>query len=112
MHGQMSDGQLFLAEHDPSYSRQIYETIGATFSRTEDVIPSKWRELIVIATLAAHGSWDAVRLHVRRALQNEISPEELLRTFQIAAVPAGLPVAVGGAEALKNELDRLGRPFR
>lgn len=52
-----------------------------------------------------------MRLHVRRALMNEIPAREILGTFKIAAVSAGLPIVVGGADILRAELEQLGRRY-
>lgn len=109
LHNQLSEGQAFLAEHDLGYLRTTTEAIAHAFDQSG--LAPKERELIVLAVLGAQGSWDAVRMHIRRALMNAIPPREILGAFKIAAVSAGLPVAVGGAEALKQELEQLNKPF-
>lgn len=51
------------------------------------------RSLVTIAAMAATGHQDELRLHVRGALRNGVTPEELQETLLQIAVYCGAPTA-------------------
>jgi 4-carboxymuconolactone decarboxylase len=73
---------------------------------TRKVFDYKMRELITIAILAAMGGRDRhVKDHIRAALQNGVSKEEILEVMIQLAVYAGFPAAISGVFALKEVLE-------
>ena len=74
---------------------------------TRPYLPRKTRSLINVAMLTAIGKPNEVRLHVRGALNNGCTPEEIREALLHAAVYAGIPAAMEGFkvahEVLKEE---------
>jgi 4-carboxymuconolactone decarboxylase len=67
----------------------------------------KLRSVIVLATTIAQGAWDEYRLHLRGAINNGLTPEEIKELIMQAAVYGGFPKAnhaMKEAEALYQEL--------
>ncbi len=54
------------------------------------------RSLITVAALTALYRTDQLRSHIRRALQNGVTKEELVEVFQHMAFYAGWPCGVNG----------------
>lgn len=67
---------------------------GSIWSRPQ--LDRKTRSLINIATLAAMGKSNELRLHVHGALRNGCSQEEIREALLHAAVYAGIPAAAEG----------------
>ncbi len=60
------------------------------------------RSLLTLAMMIALGRWDEFRLHVRAALNNGLSVEEIKEVILHAAIYAGVPAANSAyAEALE-----------
>jgi 4-carboxymuconolactone decarboxylase len=53
----------------------------------------KTRSALTIALLAALGHWDELALHVRGAVRNGLSREEIAEVLMHTSVYAGVPVA-------------------
>ena len=103
-------GHAFLATADPAYLQAYQEYALHLFEREGNLVPRRWRELIVLAALAARGSWDPFRLHVRQALKAGASPQRVLQALEIVCVPAGMPALATGAAVLASEMAALGLP--
>ncbi len=51
------------------------------------------RSLIVLAMMTALGRWEELKLHLKGALNNGVTPEEIKEVLLQAAVYAGVPAA-------------------
>ncbi|MEZ5650318.1 MAG: carboxymuconolactone decarboxylase family protein [Burkholderiaceae bacterium] len=77
----------------------------------------KTRSMITLAALAALGRPHEIRIHVRGAIANGVTPTEirdiLLHTMVYAGVPLGVDAVLNAAEALREmgvDLDTLEPP--
>ena len=61
-----------------------------------ELLSRKTRSMITIAMLAAQGRAPEIKMHVRGALANGVSKEEIGEVFLHAAIYAGVPAGVGG----------------
>lgn len=68
-------------------------------------LPLKLRSFLSIAFLASLGRHDELRTHVRGALNNGATPEELSEVFLQAAVYCGMPVGLECFRIAKEVLD-------
>ena len=68
-------------------------------------LPLKLRSFLSMAFLAALGRHDELRTHIRGALNNGVTPEELQETFMQAAVYCGMPVGLECFRIAKEVLD-------
>lgn len=62
------------------------------------------RSLVTIAAMAATGHQDELRVHVRGALRNGVSPEELQETLLQIAVYCGVPAAAEAFATVESAL--------
>lgn len=94
-----TDAQLTGA--DPFMARLQELVTGYCFGEnwSRELLPLKTRSMITIAMLAAQGREPELRIHVRGALNNGASREEIGEVFLHAAVYAGVPAAVAGFRA-------------
>ena len=76
---------------------------GDTWQR--GVLDLKTRSLITVAMLTALGKSHELKGHVRGALNNGASPEELQEVLLHAAVYCGVPAAVEGFRAAAEVVD-------
>ncbi len=76
-----ADFQQFVAEH----------AWGAVWTR--EGLDRRTRSAITLAVLAALGRENEIALHVRGALRNGLSPEEISEVLLHTAVYAGVPAA-------------------
>lgn len=63
------------------------------------------RSLITVAMLTALGREPELRTHIRGALSNGVTPDELREAIIHSYLYAGLPAAFGGAQAANAVLD-------
>lgn len=75
---------------------------------TRDGLERKTRSLINLGMLSAMGRWGEFALHVRGALNNDVTEQEIAEVLLQAGVYAGVPVA---AEGFKTA-DRVIREYR
>jgi 4-carboxymuconolactone decarboxylase len=66
---------------------------GEIWSR-EDELPRKTRSMLTVAMLVALGRNEELKMHVRGALANGVTREELREILLHAAIYCGLPAAV------------------
>jgi 4-carboxymuconolactone decarboxylase len=64
---------------------------GGTWSR--DVLDRKTRSVVTLTVLTALGRENEIAMHVRAALRNGMTKEEIAEVFIHTAVYAGVPVA-------------------
>ena len=72
---------------------------------TRDAIPKKTRSLVTIAILAALRAPAEIKLHVRGALRNGCSVEEIQDVLLQATVYCGVPAGVDAFRAAKEVID-------
>ena len=96
-----------LAEAD-AFTRPLQELVteycwGTVWTRPG--LPRKTRSLITLAMLAALNRPHEVRLHVRGALRNGCSADEIMETLLQAAIYCGVPAAVDSFRVAKDVLN-------
>lgn len=67
------------------------------------------RSLIVVAMMTALGRWEELKLHLKGALNNGVTPEEIKEVLLQAAVYAGVPAANTGFHIAGEVLKEAGR---
>ncbi len=72
---------------------------------TRDVIPKKVRSLITIATLAALKAPIELKAHVRGALRNGCTEEEIQEVLLQSTVYCGVPAGIEAFRAAKEAID-------
>ena len=75
---------------------------------TRPGLPLKVRSFLSIAFLAAQGKHDELRTHIRGALNNGATPEELSEVLLQSAVYCGIPVGLECFRIAKEVLDEQG----
>ncbi|WP_017625122.1 4-carboxymuconolactone decarboxylase [Nocardiopsis chromatogenes] len=60
---------------------------------TNGVLDRRTRSCMVLTALVAKGHWDEVAMHVRAAVRNGLTEEEIREVFLQAAVYCGVPAA-------------------
>jgi 4-carboxymuconolactone decarboxylase len=73
---------------------------------TREAIPKKTRSLITIAILAALKAPEEIKLHVRGALRNGCTVEEIQDVLLQATVYCGVPAGVDAFRAAKEIIDQ------
>lgn len=81
---------------------------------TDETLPWKTRSLIVLSLMVALGREDEFKLHVRPALRNGVTPDELRALLIQCGVYAGVPAANAAfrwvREVLGDEADASAPP--
>ncbi len=72
---------------------------------TREVIPRKTRSLITIATLAALKAPAELKTHVRGALRNGCTEEEIQEVLLQSAVYCGVPAGIDAFRAAKEAIE-------
>lgn len=72
---------------------------------TRDALPKKTRSLVTIATLAALKAPTELKGHVRGALRNGCSVEEIQEVLLQSAVYCGIPAGVDAFRAAKEVIE-------
>src|ERR1700730_14457312 len=62
-----------------------------------DGLSHKTRSMLNVCMLAALGRWPEFEVHIRGALNNGVTPDEIAEILLHTAVYAGLPVAADGS---------------
>jgi 4-carboxymuconolactone decarboxylase len=81
---------------------------GAVWDRP--ALPRQTRSLLTIVMLTTGGHHDELRVHVRGALRNGCTPEEITEAIVHSAIYAGVPAALGAmriAVSVINETQKL-----
>jgi len=73
---------------------------------TREAIPKKTRSLITIAILAALKTPEEIKLHVRGALRNGCTVEEIQDVLLQATVYCGVPAGIDAFRAAKEIIDQ------
>lgn len=99
--GEISKTHEYLARSDPDFT-EIYDELFEVLWTKKRVLPTKVKELVVIAILASKGQYDALRTHIKRAREKGVSPQEILETLENTMLYAGAESLIhGGLELLK-----------
>jgi 4-carboxymuconolactone decarboxylase len=77
---------------------------------TRDGLPRKTRSLINLAMLTALGRTHELGVHVRGAINNGVTPEEIQEALMQAAIYAGVPAALESFRMAESVLKDLGIP--
>ena len=95
------------AEQDPFLRpiQQITVEYGWGYIWNRPGLPLKLRSFLSVAFLAAMGKHAELRTHIRGAMNNGATPEELSEVFLQAAVYCGMPVALECFRIAKEVLD-------
>ncbi|MFH8253068.1 carboxymuconolactone decarboxylase family protein [Microbacterium sp. B2969] len=65
-------------------------------------LPARDRSLITVAVLTAGGDTDQLRFHLGRAIENGLTPDELIEAITHVAFYAGWPKAMGAMAVAKQ----------
>ena len=76
---------------------------GNTWQR--DGISLKMRSIVTVSMLVALGRMHELKIHVRGALNNGVTPEELQEIFMHASVYCGFPAAVDAFRTASDVID-------
>ena len=95
------------AEKDPFLRpvQQMTVEYGWGYIWNRPGLPLKLRSFLSVAFLAAMGKHAELRTHIRGALNNGATPEELSEVFLQAAVYCGMPVGLECFRIAKEVLD-------
>ena len=93
------------------YTTRQYEFVtqyawGAFWSREE--VPLKVRSLVTLAMITALGKDDELKGHIKGALNNGATPDEIMEVFHHASVYCGYPAANGAVRAGVEVFKELG----
>ena len=100
--------RLFVERFGARFAEEAFNASGGA-AWEESPLTRRERGLVVLAVLATQGGLeDRFRTHVRWALENGATPDELDAVVSLLAPYAGLPRASVAMEALRDELVRLG----
>jgi 4-carboxymuconolactone decarboxylase len=77
---------------------------------TRPGLPRKTRSLLNLAMLAALNRPHEIKMHVRGALKNGVTREEIAEVFLQAGVYAGAPAAVDAFRVAKEVFDEIDAP--
>lgn len=80
---------------------------GEVWGRDEE-LPRRIRSMLTIAMLVAQGREQEVRVHVKGAVANGVTTDEIREVLLHAAVYCGVPAAVSGYRNAAQALEELG----
>jgi 4-carboxymuconolactone decarboxylase len=69
----------------------------------------KMRSMLNVCMLAAMGRWEEFEVHIRGALNNGVTPNEIAEIILHTGVYAGIPVAADGFRRADRILREMGR---
>ena len=81
---------------------------GNTWQR--DGIDLKTRSIVTVSMLVALGRMHELKIHVRGALNNGVTPQELQEIFLHASVYCGFPAAMDAFRSASEVIDAPSRP--
>ena len=98
----------FVERFGRRFAEEAFSSAGG-LAWAEEPLTRRERGLVVLAVLAVQGGVeDRFRTHVRWALENGATPDELDAVVCLLANYAGFPRASVAMETLRDELGRLG----
>jgi 4-carboxymuconolactone decarboxylase len=104
-----TDAQIRAAD---DFTRDIQELVtrycfGEIWGR--ELLPLKLRSMLTVAMLAALGRQEELKIHVRGALANGVTRDELREIFLHAAIYCGIPAGVGGFRSANEVFAEIAR---
>lgn len=101
--GYVLDMHRIMASADLQWARKYDEFIQATYTG-QRLLDRKTKELLQIAVEAAlRADVEQIQLHVRLALQEGASPQEILEALEAVVAPMGALAFRRGVQAWANE---------
>ena len=101
--GEMYEEWAWAAEQDPDFVEIYANFTNALRGNTiERQIPTKYHELFYIVVLANRGFYWTLTSHMRRALAQGATKQEILEALELAVTPGGAPVMHLGLRALMD----------
>ena len=97
-----------LARDDPDYL-ELYHNSWMHVMHKRNVLPLKFKELIIVAVDAVTGYERGVKLHIESALKAGATKEEILEALEAAAFPGGIHVLSISLPILDDVLKALAR---
>lgn len=94
----------WLAARDPDFENVRLPLVEMTYLRKNPAVPVKYKELIAAAILAYRG-YSSVGKHLKRAMQEGATVQEVIEVLEMASVPGGMPTLHFGIDCL-IELER------
>lgn len=93
----------------PSEAPTIFDSLFQAFTEefcwgnvwSRDGLSRRTRSMLNLAMLSVMGRWHEFEVHVRGALNNGVSPDEIAEVLLQAGVYAGVPVAAEGMRRAK-----------
>jgi alkylhydroperoxidase/carboxymuconolactone decarboxylase family protein YurZ len=96
----------FVCRSDPDFFEN-YNNLYVSAMGKGTVLPIKIRELIALGILAYKGvPTDVLEAHIKRAMQNGATVEELLEGIETTIAPGGAPTFHNGIKALLNIIQK------
>lgn len=80
----------WLAAHDPEFEKVRLPLVEMTYLRKNPAIPVKYKELISAAILSFR-HYDSVGRHLKRAMEEGATLQEVLEVLEMASIPGGMP---------------------
>ena len=97
----LENADKFLGAFDPGFAKHLNEQLfGEVWNRPG--LPSKTRSIITVAVLMALGRGQELRLHMRGALNNGVTPDELKEIVVHVSHYSGVPTAIEGIRAFNE----------
>lgn len=97
--GYVSEAWEYAADKDIDF-QEAYENLYTLALGPGKFLPIKTRELIAIAILAYRSSEDGVYQHMKRAIENGATIQELYEAIETTIIPGGAPTYGTGLRAL------------
>ncbi len=103
--GYIYPGHEFLARTDPDFL-ESYNGLYENCLGKSSLLSIKVKEFIAITLLAQEGYDAAVESHMKRAMQNGATPEEIVEALEAATLPGGAPILMRGLDILGKIIGR------
>ena len=79
---------------------------------TRPGLDRRTRSVVTLTALIAHGHWDELAMHVRAAVRNGLTPDEIGEVVLQTAVYCGVPAANHAFAVVRDVLDQPDLPDR
>jgi alkylhydroperoxidase/carboxymuconolactone decarboxylase family protein YurZ len=103
--GKLTKSHHFFAKSDPEFLA-VYDDLFALVMTKDRNISVKCKELIAIGILAAKGEYDALKLHLSRALEAGVTRAEIIEALEVTMMYSGAESMIYGSLELINVLKR------
>ena len=100
--GYVPDFHKILIEEDPDFYR-VYEKMTSHVYTRDKGLTRKMKELLFVGVLVAMRSKrEHIKLHIKAALDQGATKEEILEAIEVAYLPSGVVSLMEGLEAYKE----------